>query len=176
MIIIYEDITLRAIEKEDLELLKEMMNDPETENMTGGYSFPVSTFQQNKWFENLPNNNSELRLIVDSEKDGSIGAVMLTDIDWKNRKAALHLKLRNNKDIRGKGYGTKAMKAIIRYAFEQLNLHCLTTNNMEYNVAIEKLKENCGFVKEGVLRERVFKNGEYFNTHIWSILKDEFNE
>lgn len=177
MIIKYEDIILRAIEEEDLELLKDMMNDPEIENMVSGYSFPVSTFQQNKWFQNMQNNNNELRLVIDSEKDGAIGAVMLTDIDWKNRNAAFHLKLCNKKNVRGRGYGTKATKAMIKYAFEQLNLHCLTTNNMEYNATIEALKEKCGFIKEGTLRERIFKNGRYYNTHVWSIInKSEINE
>ncbi|MFK4998695.1 hypothetical protein ACI2OX_19465 [Bacillus sp. N9] len=43
---IYDDITLRAIEESDLGLIREMMNDPEIENMTGGYSFPISESQQ----------------------------------------------------------------------------------------------------------------------------------
>lgn len=177
MNIIYKDIVLRATEEKDMELLREMMNDPDLEHMTGGYSYPVSFFQQQKWFQNRVDNPNELRLIIETEDMGAIGAAMLTDIDWKNSTAAYHLKLTSKKDIRGKGYGTKATKAMIKYAFEQLNINCITTNNMEYNTAIEKLKERCGFVKEGVLRNRVFKNGKYHNTHIWSLLNNgEFND
>ncbi len=176
MIIEYEDITLRAIEESDLELLKEMINDPEIENMTGGYSYPVSTYQQRKWFESLSNRQNELRLIIDTEEHGAIGVVMLTDIDWKNRTAQTHSKITSRNNLRGKGYGTKASKALVKYAFEELNLHCLYIHTIDYNIAAQRVMEKCGFKKEGVLRERVYKNGKYHNVIVWSILKGEFNE
>ena len=174
MIIKYEDITLRAIEESDLELLKEMINDPEIENMTGGYSYPVSTYQQRKWFEGLSNRQDDLRVIIDTEEHGPIGVVMLTDIDWKNRTAQFHSKITSK--LRGKGYGSKATNALVKYAFEQLNLHCLYAHIIEYNTASQRVKEKCGFKKEGVLRERVYKNGKYHNAVVWSILKGEFDE
>lgn len=176
MIIEYEDITLRAIEESDLELLKEMINDPEIENMTRGYSYPVSTYQQRKWFESLSNRQNELRLIIDTEEHGAIGVVMLTDIDWKNRTAQTHSKITSRNNLRGKGYGTKASKALVKYAFEELNLHCLYSHTIDYNIASQRVREKCGFKKEGVLRERVYKNGKYHNVIVWSILKGEFNE
>lgn len=175
MIIKYEDITLRAIEESDLELLKEMLNDPDIENTTGGYSYPISTYQQRKWFEGLSNRRDELRLIIDTKEHGPIGVVMLTDIDWKNRTAQSHSKISRN-ELRGKGYGTKALKARTKYAFEQLNLHCLYAHIIEYNIAAQRIVEKCGFKKEGVLRERVYKNGKYHNVVVWSILKGEFDE
>jgi len=174
VIIKYEDITLRAIEESDLELLKAMINDPEIENMTGGYSYPVSTYQQKKWFESILDRQDELRLIIDTKEHGAIGVVMLTDIDWKNRTAQFHFKIVSQ--WRGKGYGTKAAKALVKYAFEQLNLHCIYSYVLEYNIASQRVKEKCGFKKEGVLRERVYKNGKYHNVVVWSILKGEFCE
>lgn len=175
MIIKYENITLRAIEENDLELLKDMINDPEIENMTGGYSFPVSTYQQSKWFESLLNSKNELRLIIDTEDYGAIGTIMLTEIDWKNRTAETHTKITSNNDLRGNGYGTKAAKALYRYAFEQLNLNCLYSQTISYNIASQRVREKCGFKKEGILRERVYKNNEYHDIIVWSLLKDEFN-
>lgn len=176
MIVHYEDITLRAIEESDLELLKEMINDPETENMTGGYSYPVSSYQQRKWFEGLYNRQHELRLIIDTEQHGPIGLVMLTNIDWKNRSAQTHSKITSRNDLRGKGYGTKASRALVEYAFQQLNLHCLYSHTLDYNVASQRVRQKCGFKKEGILRQRIYKNGEYHDVVVWSILRDEFEE
>jgi len=176
MIIKYEDISLRAIEESDLELLKEMINDPEIENMTGGYSYPVSTYGQRQWFEGLQDRQDELRLIIDTEQHGSIGLVMLTNIDWKNRSAQTHSKIANRDDLRGRGYGTKASKALVEYAFEQLNLHCLYSHTLDYNIASQRVREKCGFKKEGILRQRIYKNGEYHDVVVWSILREEFDE
>lgn len=176
MIIQYENITLRAIEESDLELLKEMINDPEIENMTGGYSYPVSTYQQKKWFDSIPNRIDELRLIIDTKEHGSIGLVMLTDIDWKNRTAQFHSKISSTKQLRGKGYGTKATEALVKYAFEQLNINCIYSQIIYYNTASQRVKEKCGFKKDGVLRKRIFKNNKYNDVIVWSLLKDEFND
>lgn len=175
MIIKYEDLTLRAIEESDLGLLKEMINDPQIENMTGGYSFPVSTYQQIKWYESLSVKQNELRLIINIKNHGAIGSIMLTDIDWKNRTAETHTKITSNNNLRGKGYGTKASKALYKYAFEQLNLNCLYSHTIEYNIASQRVREKCGFKKDGVLRKRVYKNNKYHDVVVWSLLKDEFN-
>lgn len=174
MIIKISDITLRAIEETDLGLLHEMINDPEIEKMTGGGGFPVSLYQQKKWFESIQNRRNELRLMIDTENNGTIGLISLTDIDLKNRTAEFHYKLATSKNLKGKGYGTKALSALIEYAFMQMNLNCIYSGNIEYNNVTERIKEKLGFKKEGVLRERVFKNGKYFNIHVWSLLRSDW--
>ena len=176
MIYIYEDIKLRAIEESDLEMIREMINDPEVENMTGGYSFPISEHQQKRWFENLSNNDKELRTVIETKEHRAIGLVMLTDIDWKNRTAQFHSKIASSEDLRGKGYGTKATKALIKFAFEQLNLNLIYSHILEYNTASQRVKEKSGFKKDGVLRNRIYKNGKYNNLVVWSIQRGELIE
>ncbi len=176
MIIKYENITLRAIEESDLELLKDMINDPEIENMMTGFSFPVSTYEHKKWFNTLSNEHNKLRLIVDTKEHGAIGIVMLTNIDWKNRNAEFHIKITGKHNLRGKGYGTNATKALLKYAFEQLNMHCIYSNIIEYNIASQRLTEKCGFKQEGILRDRVYKNGKYNNIVVSSINNNHINK
>ena len=55
-------------------------------------------------------------------------------------------------------------------------MHCVYCKVIEYNIASQKIVENIGFKREGILRERIYKNGNYHNVIVWSILKDEFNE
>jgi len=176
MIICYEDLKLRAIEFEDLELIREMINDPVIENMTGGGGLPVSRYQQEEWFKTLKDRKDEVRLIIHTEEHGAIGTVMLTGVDYRNGTAEFHSKIATSKDLRGKGYGTKATKAILKYAFEQMNLNCIYSYILDYNAASQRVKEKCGFTKEGVLRDRVYKNGAYHNLTVWSITKKEFSE
>lgn len=176
MNIIYEDITLRAIEESDLELIREMINDPIIENMTGGGGFPVSMYQQKKWFESIQSLKNELRLMIDTEKHGAIGTVVLSNIDYKNGTAEFHAKIASSKNIRGLGYGIKAYKATFDYAFNQMNLNCIITGNIEYNSVTEHIKEKCGFKQEGVLRERVYKNGKHHSIIVWSLLRSDWEK
>lgn len=173
MIIKYEDVILRAIEIEDLELIREMINDPEIEHMTGGGGFPVSKHQQENWFKSLEGRNNEIRLMIETGDCGAIGMVMLTDIDYKNSTAQFHFKIATSKNMRGKGYGTKATNALIRYAFDHMNLNCIFSHVIEYNIASQRVHEKCGFKREGILRKRVYKGGKYHDIVVFSILKDE---
>lgn len=174
MIIHCEDITLRAIEQEDLDILWEMINDPDIEHMTGGGGFPVSHIQQEEWIKSQKDCSNAVRLVIDTKEHGAIGTVALTDIDYRNRTAQFHSKIATSKDLRGHGYGTKATMALVKYAFDQMNLYCIYSYIVEYNNASQRVKEKCGFKKDGILRERVYKDGSYHNITAWSITKEDY--
>lgn len=174
MNIIKEDIILRAIELEDADLLKNLINDPEIEKMVVGWSFPVSTEQQIKWINNLSDEKNNVRFIIDIEQVGAVGVVSLTGIDFKNRVATINIKLKRDSKIQNKGIGYKAVTILVDYAFNQLNLNCIVANILSYNIASQKLFEKCGFQLDGKLRHRVFKNGSYHDLLSYSLLKSEY--
>ena len=89
MIIDANSVILRAIEENDLPLLQAMINDPAIERLTGGYCFPVSADRQRRWFDNY-DQQKDLRCMIQIKNGATIGMIMLTDIDWKNRTAQLH--------------------------------------------------------------------------------------
>ena len=169
-----QNVLLRAIELEDAEMLRTMINDEEIETMTWGYSFPVSEQQQINWIKNLSNNNSNFRAIIDVHGK-AVGTIMLTDIDLKNGNAEIHIKLSSD-DVRGKGYGTDAVNALVRYCFNELRMNCIYCRVKESNIASQKMFSKCGFVKEGVLRARVFRNGKYHNFYEYSLLRSEYED
>lgn len=171
---IYGDkIVLRAIEPSDCALLLEMINDPETEKMLGGSSFPVSEAAQVKWISDQMYRNDILRCIVADRKSAEkgFGTVILSDIDQKNGVAQVHIKLAS--DCRGKGYGSAALKTVVEYAFHQMRLHCVYAYILDYNDASQKLFEKCGFKKEGHLKARVYKDGAYVDVISYSIINDD---
>lgn len=165
-------VFLRAIEKEDLEFLREMINDPEMEKNVGGWSFPISRYEQEKWYESQIFNKNNIRYIIEVEGK-KIGLVTITDIDWKNRKACNGIKIYENKE-RGKGYGTDTINTIMKYAFEELQLNKLYSVILEYNTASLKLYQKCGWTIDGILREEKFKGNQYINEMAISILKKDY--
>lgn len=173
MNILGERVLLRAIEKEDNALLLRLINDPATERMLGGSSFPVSSEAQASWTERQKNVPNTLRCIValHDQPEIGLGTVILSDIDQKNGTAQIHLKL--DEPARGKGYGTDAVHTLTAYAFNELRLQCLYANIISYNTASERLFKKCGYRLDGVLRSRVFKNGVYADLKSYSRLKSD---
>lgn len=169
-----EKIRLRALEERDNEMLRVLMNDPETEKMVFGTSWPVSESGQRQWLANLKNDPRMLRCAVEDVESGeAVGTLILSDIDHKNGTAELHIKLTGA--ARGKGIGTDCVKTIVRYAFRELRLNCVYANILGYNEASLKLFEKCGFVREGILRSRIFKGGRFVDVCVCSILAQDMS-
>ncbi|MBN1037800.1 N-acetyltransferase [Clostridium botulinum] len=163
------------MEKEDLELMREMLNDPEIENLVVGWAFPVSKYQQNQWYDNNITNDNNLRFIIETSQDGAIGLATLTDIDWKNRRAIHGIKLANKKN-RTKGLGIDTVMAIMRYAFDELQLNRLDGSWFEDNIASQKLYTKCGWKVEGKHRQYIYKKGQYRDLVMVGVLKDEYEK
>ena len=158
MNIIGEKIVLRAIEEKDRDMFLCLINDPETEKMIGGLSFPVSTMEQEQWIRDQVASKSALRcVVVEKEKEEKgLGTVILSDLDYKNGTAQVHIKMIKNGG-QGKGFGSDALKTITKYAFSELRLNCIYAEVLSYNYISQKTFEKCGFHKDGILRARVLK-------------------
>jgi RimJ/RimL family protein N-acetyltransferase len=167
-------VNLRAIEIEDQEFLRKMINDPEMEKLVVGYSFPVSKDQQLIWYKDNYNDSRNLRLIIESKNNELIGYANLINIDLKNRSASHGLKIFDN-NLRNKGYGTDSLMAIMKYAFEELQLNRIESTIIEYNEPSKKLyTKKCGWTVEGIKRQSSFKQNKYHNELIIAILKDDY--
>lgn len=167
-----EVIVLRAIEKDDAALLYDLINDPEIERTVVGWSCPVSSEQQLNWIENnQKDSNSTIRFAIDAGA-GIVGVCSISAIDFKNRTANLNIKL--PKASRGHGYASRAVKLMIKYSFDELNLNCLTANVISDNAPSLKLWEKNHFTRDGILRSRVYKNGDYKDLAAFSLLKAEY--
>lgn len=169
-------IRLRAIEQEDLELLHKWANDPEINNMIGGWHFPTSKKDQQKWFESFSVSSPNQRFAIDTEELGLIGTANLVDINWKDKNAH-HGMLLGDKDIRGKGYAIDTIMSIMRYAFEELGLNRLDGSIIEYNepsygVYVKK----CGWKDEGVQREWYFRHNKFWDKKIVGVTKKDYTE
>lgn len=168
-------VILRAIEKRDMTILKSLINDPSVEYMAGGCSFPVSEESQLKWFESF-DGQKDLRCMIDITNSGTIGTIGLSNIDLRNRKAEIYYKVDRNNEKRVKGDINDAVKGILTYAFDELNLNCIIGEAIEYNIPSQKILTKFGFQQEGVLRKRFYKKGKYHDLYVYSLLKEEFEE
>jgi ribosomal-protein-alanine N-acetyltransferase len=76
----------------------------------------------------------------------------------------------------GKGYITEAIKAVVIYGFEQMNLHSIEAIIDPDNSASERVLQKNGFVKEAHIKENELWEGKFWDTVIYSLLKRNFNK
>lgn len=74
----------------------------------------------------------------------------------------------------GKGYGTDAMRLILRYAFTELNLHRVSLNVFEYNPRAMRSYEKAGFKYEGRVRGALQRDGRRWDMIFMGILREEW--
>lgn len=167
-------VKLRAIEIEDTPFLQKMMNSSGMESMTIGSWFPVSYEKQLSWFQER-NEQEDLRYMVQIKNGETIGLISVTDIDWRNRTAEMGIKI-GNVTGRKENDVYEAVMLTLRYCFNEMNLHIVTSRLLAYNHLSKKLNLKCGFVEEGRLRHRVFKKGKYQDLLLFSIVREEFEK
>lgn len=168
------DLKLREPEEKDMELMREMLNDPHIEYSVTGWGLPISQYQQNKWFSEIyPNNASTLYLIM--EKSGTaVGCFVLGDYDQENRSASLGIKIL--KQYQGTRMTVQLVQLLVRYCFEILHLHCLYGYCLALQKATLRLVRMFKFKQEGVQRSACYKHGRRWDIVYFSRLEDEYWE
>lgn len=171
-----EHIFLSPVSIEDVEKYTEWMNDFETTDYTGRSSQLYTIDKERKWLEcGSENKENQIFGIIDFKKDILIGNCGLHKIDSVNRTATLGIFI-GEKEERSKGYGTEAIKLLLDYGFNYLNLHEIQLDVMSFNKRAIRCYEKAGFKEYGRRRESEYINGKYYDLISMDILKSEFKE
>ena len=135
---------------------------------------PANLEQLEAAYTATQNNPAEVELaIVDRETDRHIGVTGLHAINAISRSAEFRI-LIGAREFWGRGYGTEATELMVAYGFEILNLHKVWLGVNGENVAAVRSYENTGFVREGELRDEIYRNRRYYNVVRMSVLRDEY--
>lgn len=170
-------IYLRALEPDDYKTSIKWRKDDDIWDMVTGPKYFVSEVYEKKWVEEaIFNPGQKLTLAIClKDNDKHIGYVYLNNIDWKNRSAGF-AKLIGDKSIWCKGIGKEAILLMLYHGFFVLGLERIEARPLIDNHASIKANEGCGFKKEGILRNAVFKNGKYYDLNIMSIIREDFDK
>ena len=77
-------------------------------------------------------------------------------------------------DYWGNGYASEAAQLLVAYAFDELNAHRVEASAQADNPSSNRVLEKFGFQQEGTRRDSYYKQGEYNDIMLWSLLEDEF--
>lgn len=171
-------IILREYRWDDLSHIREWVNDYEiTNNLHDVFLFPNTVHDTESFLKTMIEGKTSSKgfIISDKTDQSYIGQIDLHQIDYRNSHATLGIVI-GKKNYLGKGYGQEAIELLQQFVFHTLNLHRLELDVYEYNERAYKCYLKCGFVEEGRLRQKLFRDGRYWDVIKMSILKAEYEQ
>lgn len=115
------------------------------------------------------NNGFDLAIVYNGEIVGLVG---LHFIDWSNKRTSIGYWL--GEGYQRKGIMTRAVKALTTYCFEELGMNRIEIRVVPQNVKSRAIPERLGYKIEGTVRQYELLNGEFFDHHIYGMLKNEW--
>ncbi|MFC5971849.1 GNAT family N-acetyltransferase [Halomarina salina] len=171
-----DEVTLRTVERDDLDFLQRWQNAPELRDSLG-YTVPTTTDEMEQQYEEWTvemDKGLSLLVCLDGDDEGPerIGHVALFDVAYDRGELGYWLV----PDHHGEGYGTRVASLVLDHAFDTLALHRVVAKVFGYNDASQALLDSLGFAREGLFREHVFRFGEYQDEVRFGLLAHEWRE
>ncbi len=129
--------------------------------------------QMKTWFEKRLDTLTEM-VIVRKSDDQMIGFIELAGYDWHSGNAWLGIGI-GERENWGKGYGSEALRLLLRMAFLEWNLHRVSLAVLGYNERAKRSYEKVGFKVEGTLRGFVYRDGKRWDMYMMGVLREEWD-
>ena len=180
LIMISENVKLRALEPSDVQLLFEWENDSSIWYLSNTI-VPFSKFDIEQYVLNSEKDifsNKQLRLMIDKKISNNdyqtIGSIDVFDFDPINKRAGIGILIIEKE--RGKGLASEALDVLIKYGFETLNLHQFYCNISTENEISLKLFEKKNFKLIGIKKDWNFRNGEFYDECLLQLVNELLNK
>lgn len=109
--------------------------------------------------------------VIDKASGRLVGTIGYMDHSEDNASVEVGYSLA--KWVWGKGLATEALRAVIDYTFESMDVNRIEAQHEIDNPASGRVMQKCGMTKEGVLRQRLYNKGKYVDVALYSILRGD---
>ena len=107
-------------------------------------------------------------------KGKMVGKVGYNYLDWDNRNTEMGYWL--GASFQGKGLVTKSCRALIDYAFNELDLNRIEIRCGVENKRSRKIPEKLGFTEEGIIRQAEWLHDHFIDLVIYGMLASEWRD
>jgi RimJ/RimL family protein N-acetyltransferase len=172
-----KSLILRILDEADLPAVYDIFSHPEVMRY---WSYPpwTESSQAQQWLSRVQEGyrtGNDLQFGIERRADHVlVGTCTLFQFHVASRRAEIGYAL--GRPYWGYGYMNMALQALLRYAFETLELNRLEADIDPRNLASARTLERLGFQKEGYLRERWIVNNEVADTSLYGLLCREWQE
>ncbi|CZT34329.1 GNAT family N-acetyltransferase [Rhizobium sp. 9140] len=168
------NIELRPAIRRDAKARLALGNDPDIMRMFGVSHIDVRSFLKNDadlWLHDIARHQHAWVIEIEHR---FVGEIRLDNFNLADRHASMAIGI-FDRDMLGKGLGSKAIRLVLMHAFTDLHLHRIGIRVLEFNTRAVRAYEKCGFVIEGRERETAFVDGRWHDDIIMGLLAREFN-
>ena len=169
-------ISLRPMERDDVDRLWEFAQDIDLGILTGSDGRPVSLAAVEKIYEQQWSGSDPdaVRWAIEAH-DVVVGGVELAPIAWRSRSAELAVWIGDSVSRR-RGFGEDALRLALNYAFRILGLNRVSYQIPAPNEAALNAYKKVGFQDEGLLRKAIYRDGHYHDLVVLGILREEWTD
>jgi len=168
-------LRLRPFGPEDAEAVAELCAAWEIAETTARIPHPYDLSMAETWIASQPAalaRRESITWAIEARDSASlIGAIGL-DFDLPNRLAEAGYWI--GVPYWNLGYCTEALQAVVAYGFEHWDLNRIQARHMTKNAASGRVMIKAGMEAEGVLRQSIYRWGQFEDAAMYAVLRDEF--
>lgn len=173
-------VRLRSFELSDVEEIMKYWNNVELRRFLGNVDRgPAASNEEEEWIRNTWKQRQErtaFTFAVEAIAENKlIGGTGLFNIDWTSRSAETGISI-YNPEYWGKGYGSESLNLILGFAFRDLNLNRVQLEVFDFNERAQECYLKVGFKEVGRRRKNRFVDGEYRDSILMDILREEWQQ
>ena len=173
-----ERLLLRRMRPEDAEAMFAYASDPE-----------VTRYVLWETHNSIVDTRNFLNFVAESYGRGDFGAWGIVfketgafigtcgfDAGYSPEHARAEVGYALSRDYWGRGIMPEAVRALLRFGFEMLDLNRIESRCILENKASARVMEKAGMVHEGTFREREIIKGFYRDMKVYAILRGEYRD
>ena len=172
MILKNENVFLRALEPKDLDLLYQIENDTSIWHVSATIA-PYSKYVLQQYLQNATQDiyqAQQLRLVICCSKTNqSVGLIDLFDFSPKDKRAGVGVVIAEEQ-FKQKGYAKNALKILLNYCFNVLDLHQVYANIEQDNLASIQLFTALNFNLIGIKKDWNKRGNNYIDEGIYQLI------
>jgi ribosomal-protein-alanine N-acetyltransferase len=161
-------VTLRGILASDAEILFPMIhNSPITKTIVWDGPPNLQEYQKGLVEREQQHREGKVHFFTILEANRPVGSITIRPMNDFRADIGLWV----GEKFQGQGFGSEAVKQILDYGFNKLNLRKIEAAIFVGNNASRKIFEKNGFQLEGTIRCALKKRGEYLDEWVFGLVK-----
>jgi RimJ/RimL family protein N-acetyltransferase len=173
-----QKVRLRAVQPDDVKLFAKYAEDSELNRLAGDTKFPYNPERDRRSLEKEldedADKSDDAYLLIETLEGKFVGTIQLYHTDRRHRTAEFGLVLDNRKAW-GKGYGSEAVRLLLRFVFRELGYEKVGLSAYEFNTRALALYEHLGFQHEARRRSAIYTDGRRWDELYMGMTRAEYD-